>query len=116
MPTLLQFADNFSPVAAGNARFVFANAADAPTLQATLTQVGVKNPKTYTVTAAAGAEASASLTTRTYLVQVVASGSTTVLASEQMGLTDQSVTFTYAAGEATNNSVELINRVVKDAF
>ncbi|MGO8985640.1 MAG: DUF4397 domain-containing protein [Terriglobales bacterium] len=115
-PTLLQFADNLSPVTAGNARFVFANAADAPALQATLTQVYVKNPKTFTLTAASGAEASASVTAGTYLVQVIASGSTTVLASEQMGLADQSATFTYAAGEAANNSVGLINRVVKEVF
>jgi hypothetical protein len=115
-PTLLQFANDFSPIASGNARFVFANAADAPTLQATLTQVGVKNPKTYTVTAAAGAEGSTSVTAGTYLVQVTASGSTTVLTSEQIDLTDQSATFTYAAGEASNNSVGLINRAVRDVF
>jgi hypothetical protein len=115
-PALLQFADNLSPIAAGSARFVFANAADAPTLEATLTQVGVKNPKTYTVTAAAGAEAATSVTAGTYLIQVTASGSTTVLTSEQIDLTDQSATFTYAAGEASNNSVGLINRTVRDVF
>ena len=115
-PVLLQFADNLSPIAAGNARFVLANAADAPTLEATLTQVYVKNPKTFTLTAAAGAEAVISVPAGTYLVDVVASGSTTVLASEQIGLVDQSATFTYAAGEAANNSVGLINRVVRDVF
>jgi len=115
-PTLLQFADNLSPIAAGNARFVFANAADAPTLVATLTQVGVKNPKTYTVTATAGAEAATSVTAGNYLIQVTASGSTTVLTSEQIDLTNQSATFTYSAGEASNNSVGLINRTVRDVF
>jgi hypothetical protein len=115
-PALMPFADNLSPISAGNARFVFANAADAPTLEATLTQVGVKNPKTYTVTAAAGAEGSTSVTAGTYLVQVTASGSTTVLTSEQIDLTNQSATFTYAAGEAANNSVGLINRAVRDVF
>jgi hypothetical protein len=115
-PALLQFADNLSPISAGNARFVFANAANAPTLQATLTQVGVKNPRTYTVTAAAGAEGTTSVTAGTYLVQVTASGSTTVLTSEQIDLTDQSATFSYAAGEASNNSVGLINRAVRDVF
>jgi hypothetical protein len=115
-PALLQFADNLSPISAGNARFVFANAADAPTLEATLTQVGVKNPKTYTVTAASAAEAATSVTAGSYLVQVTASGSTTVLTSEQIDLTNQSATFTYAAGEASNNSVGLINRSVRDVF
>lgn len=115
-PTLLQFADNLSPVAPGNARFVFANAANAPALEATLTQVNVKNPKTFTLTADPDAQAIASVPAGTYLVQVVATGSATVLASEQIDLGDQSATFTYAAGEAANNSVGLINRVVRDVF
>jgi hypothetical protein len=115
-PTLLQFADNLSPVAPGNARFVFANAANAPALEATLTQVYVKNPKTFTLTADPDAQAIASVPAGTYLVQVVATGSATVLASEQIDLADQSATFTYAAGEAANNSVGLINRVVRDVF
>jgi hypothetical protein len=115
-PNLLQFADNLSPVAPGNARFVFANAANAPALEATLTQVYVKNPKTFTLTADPDAQAIASVPAGTYLVQVVATGSATVLASEQIDLADQSATFTYAAGEAANNSVGLINRVVRDVF
>jgi hypothetical protein len=52
----------------------------------------------------------------TYLLQVVATSSATVLASEQIDLIDQSVTFTYAAGEAANNSVGLVNRTVRDVF
>jgi len=68
------------------------------------------------VTAATGAEAATSVTAGTYLVQVTASGSTTMLTSEEIDLTDQSATFTYAAGEASNNSVGLINRTVRDVF
>jgi hypothetical protein len=49
-------------------------------------------------------------------VKVVAVGSSTVLASEQIGLSGQSVTFAYAAGEAANNSIGLIDRLVKDVF
>jgi hypothetical protein len=115
-PTLLQFADNLSPVAPGNARFVLAQAADAPALQATLTQLYVKGPQTFSVAASAGKQQAISVPEGTYLVQVVAAGSTTVLASEQIDLVDQSVTFTYAAGEAANNSVGLINRTVRDVF
>ena len=55
-PTLLQFTDTLSPVVPGNGRFVLANAADAPALQATLKQVGVKHPKTFTVSANPGAQ------------------------------------------------------------
>ena len=53
-PTLLQFTDNLSPVTPGNARFVFVQASDAPARKATLTQLFVKNPKTFTVTASPG--------------------------------------------------------------
>jgi hypothetical protein len=115
-PTLLQFTDNLSPVAPGNARFVFAQAADAAALQATLTQLYVKNPKTFTVTASPDKERAITVPDGTYLVQVVAAGSTTVLASEQIGLADQSATFTYAAGEAANNSIRLINKTVLGVF
>jgi hypothetical protein len=115
-PALLQFTDNLTPVAPGNARFVFANSADVPALQATLTQLYVKHPKTFTVTANPDAQTPVSVPADTYLVQVVAAGSTTVLASEDITLPDQSATFTYAAGEAANNSVGLINRAVRDVF
>lgn len=115
-PTLLQFTDNLSPVTPGNARFIFAQSADAAALQATLTQLFVKNPKTFTVTASPGKQQAISVPDGTYLVRVVDTGSTTVLASEQIGLADQSATFTYAAGEAANNSVRLINRAVQEVF
>lgn len=115
-PTLLLFTDNLSSVPPGNARFVFSQAADAPALQATLTQLNVKTPKTFTVTANPGAEQQIGVPYGEYQVEVVATGSTTVLASEQIDLLDQSVTFTYAAGEALNNSVGLVNRTVRDAF
>jgi Domain of unknown function (DUF4397) len=115
-PTLLQFNDNLSPIAPGNARFTFAAAADSPALQATLTQLFVKHPKTFTIMSNPGTEQTVVVPGGTYLVQVVAAGSTTVLASEQIGLAGQSAAFTYAAGEAANNSVGLVNRTVRDVF
>ncbi|MGA9390987.1 MAG: DUF4397 domain-containing protein [Candidatus Sulfotelmatobacter sp.] len=115
-PTLLLFTDNLSPLPPGYGRFVLAQAADAPTLQATLTQLYVKSPKTFTVTASAGTQQHIGVPYGTYLVQVVAAGSTTVLASEQIDLIDQSVTLAYAAGEALNNSVGLVTRTVRDVF
>jgi hypothetical protein len=115
-PTLLQFANSFSLVAAGNARFVLAHAADAAELLATLTQVGVTKPKTFTVTADAGKEGTVTVPAGTYLVEVVVDGSTTVLASETINLPSQSATFTYAAGESANNSVGLVNKTVQLVF
>jgi hypothetical protein len=115
-PTLLQFSDDLSPVAAGTARFVFANAADAPTLQATLTELNSRNPKKFRVTASPRMQQEISVPNAEYLVQVVIVGQDTVLASVQIGLPDQSATFSYAAGEATNNILGLINRTVLDVF
>ena len=115
-PTSLQFNDNLSPVTAGNARFVFANAADAPALQATLMQLNVKNGKTFTVTANPGKQRGISIPGGTYSVQVVAVGNSTVLASEVISLPNQSATFTYAAGQATDNVLGLINRAVEGVF
>jgi hypothetical protein len=115
-PTLLLFTDNLASVPPGNARFVIAEAADAPALQATLTQLYVKSPRTFTVMVSPGTQQKIGVPFGTYLVQVVATSSATVLASEQIDLIDQSVTFTYAAGEAANNSVGLVNRTVRDVF
>jgi len=115
-PTLLPFIDNLAPVPPGNARFIFAQAADAPALQATLTQLLVKNPKTFTITADPGMQGRIGVPAGTYLVQVTAVGSTTVLASEQIVLADQSVDFTYVAGETANNSIALVTKIVREVF
>jgi hypothetical protein len=114
--TLLQFADSTSKVTAANARFVLSHAADAGELLATLTQVGVTNPKTFSVTADPEKEGTLTVPAGLYLVQVVVDGSATVLASETISLADQSATFTYAAGEAANSSVSLINKTVLGLF
>jgi Domain of unknown function (DUF4397) len=114
--SLIQFTDNLAPVLPGNARFVFAQTADAPALQATLTQLNVKNPQTFTLTAAPGTQQWIGVPAGTYLVSITASGETIVLTSEQIGLADQSVTFAYAAGESVNNSVGLVTRAVRDVF
>ena len=108
---LLQFIDYLNPVTSGNSRFVFANTADAPELQATLTQAGVKNPLTFTLTASAGARQATMVPYGTYTVDVTAVGSTTVLASETIALPNQSVTYTYAAGKASQ-FLGLVNKAV----
>ncbi len=115
-PTLLQFAENLTPVAAGFARFVFVQSADAGALRATLTQLDVKDPKTFTITASPGKQQGINVPEGTYLVQVAAAGSTIVLVSEQIEMDNQTASFTYAAGEASNNSVGLIGKIVRDVF
>lgn len=115
-PALVALADDLFSVVPGNGRFVFAQVADAGTLQATLTQLFVKNPQTFTVSAAFATENWIGIPAGTYSVQITAPGSTSVLASEQIFLQDQSVTLTYAAGEELNNTVGIVTRVIRDAF
>jgi len=115
-PTLLQFSDSFTAVTAGNARFVLDHAADAGELLATLTQVGVANPKTFTVTADPGKEGTLTVPAGFYLVQIAADGSTAVLASETITLANRSATFTAATGEAANSSVGLIYKTVLGVY
>jgi Domain of unknown function (DUF4397) len=115
-PTLLSFNDNLSPVTSGNARFVFSNAADAPALQATLTQLYVKTPKTYTITADQGAEAALIVLAGTYRVDITVPGATTVLTSQQLTLNSQDANFSYAGGEALNNSFTLVDRTIREVF
>jgi len=115
-PVLLQFSDYLGPVSPGNGRFVLVNSADAPALQATLTQVGVKNPQTFTLSANPGAQTAMGVPAGEYVVQITAVGSTTVLTSQQINLADQSVTLSYTTGEELNNTVELVNRVIRDVF
>jgi hypothetical protein len=115
-PTLVTLADELGSVVPGNARFVFAQVADAGTLVATLTQLYVKNPQTFTLTSAPGTEQWTGVPAGTYLVQITEQGSSTVLTSEQIFLQDQSVTLTYAAGEALNNTIGLVTRTVRDVF
>jgi hypothetical protein len=115
-PVLLNFVDNFSAVAPGTTRFAFANSADASALKATLTQVGVKNPRTFTVTAQPRAKSSVAVPAGLYDLTLTAQGSATVLASQQVFLAAQSVELTYVLGSASNNSVSLDIRVVRDVF
>jgi hypothetical protein len=115
-PTLLVLSDELGPVVPGKARFVFAQAADAPALTATLTELFVKNPQTFTLTSTPGTEQWVGVPAGTYLVEITAEGSSTILTSEQIGLADQSVTLTYGSGEALNNTIGLVTRTIRDVF
>ncbi|MGA3087131.1 MAG: DUF4397 domain-containing protein [Terriglobales bacterium] len=115
-PALLQFTDDLAPVVPGNARFVLVNSADAPALEATLTPVGVKNPPTFSGSADPNTQTAIPVPAGTYLVQITALGSTTVLTSVEIALTDQSVTLSYASGETVNNTIGLVNRTIRDVF
>jgi hypothetical protein len=114
--TMLQFPVNLASLATGSTRFVLFNSADAPALTATLTQQDVPKPKIFSLTANPGAQTGTTVPMGTYLVQVFEAGSSTILTSQKITLANQSATFSYASGSTTNNTVELVNRVIRDVF
>jgi hypothetical protein len=83
---------------------------------ATLTQLNITNPKTFTMTADPGKEGTLTIPSGTYRVEVTLDGSTTVLPSETLSVSRQSATFIYAVGQATNNSVRLARKTVPEVF
>jgi hypothetical protein len=115
-PALMLLSDDLSKVAAGSARFIFGQTADAGTLTATLTQVGVSDPKTYSVSSKAGQQQAIKVLAGTYLVQIFNSGASTVLASKDIVFDNQSAVFVYAAGQATTNSIGLVYKVVDGLY
>jgi Domain of unknown function (DUF4397) len=113
-PTLLSFVDNLDTVVVGEGRVVFAHAADAPALQLTLTQLGVKNPVAHTYTANPGKEVMVTLPVGTYSLQ--ATTGTTTIPLDNVVAESQAVSLTYIVGSASNNSVGLVTRVIRDVF
>jgi hypothetical protein len=114
-PSLMTFADNLKAVPSGEGRFIFAHAADAPAVHLTLTQVGPeKNPKKRTFTVNPGQEVTAELPTGGYSLEV-ASGTTTLLLGTVI-VDNQTVDLSYLVGEASNNSVSQVTRLIRDVF
>jgi hypothetical protein len=114
-PTLLTFGDNLSPVKTGEGRITIAHAADAGTLQITLTQAIVKDPKTRTFTLSPGAKISVDLPIGLYTLQGT-SGSTTLFVEGGASAENQSVDLVYIVGSASNSSATLITRLIRDVF
>jgi len=115
-PALLSLNDNLNPVKAGYARFTFAHAADANTLQITLTQELVKNPKPRTFTINSGQEVIVDLPVGTYSLQATVSGGTTPFLSETVFASNQSVEWMYFVGAASNSSLSVVSRLTRDVF
>lgn len=115
-PALLTFGDNLNPVPAGEGRIVIADAADAGTLQITLTQAVVKNPKTRTFTLSPGGEVTVELPVGFYTLQATSGGSTTLFVAGSASADNQSVDLVYIVGSANNSSAALITRLIRDVF
>jgi hypothetical protein len=112
-PTLLTLGNNFTEVTANNARILFALAADAPASQVVFENTSTL--KTYTYTANPSQLLDENLPAANYTVTVTA-GTTTLVPSTGIALSSQSVTMLFALGEASNNTVTLETKTIKNVI
>jgi len=112
-PTLISFTNNFASVSAGNTRIQFAQAADASAV--TLTLQNTSTHKSYTYTVNPGELLGETLPAATYNVTIT-QGSTTLVPTTSVTLDSQSVELMYAVGEASNNTVNLETKTVRNVI
>jgi len=112
-PTLLTFTNSFSAVTAGMGRVMFGLAADSSAV--TLVLQNTTTQKSYTYTVNPGAGLNVSLPADSYTV-TVSQGATTLVSGTTVDLYAQSVTLMYAVGEASNNTVTLETKTVRDVI
>jgi|SRR5579863_4107598 len=112
-PALLTFVNNLTPVAAGMSRVLFAQSADAPALQLVLQDT--KTMKVYKFTVNPGALLNVTLPEGTYTAEIN-QGTTTLVTPTLVDLSSQSATLIYALGQASNNTVSLVTRTLKDVI
>jgi len=112
-PTLSTFTNKFSAVTADNARVLFALAADSPAVQLILQNTSTKKLYTYPVNP--GALIDVTLPAGTYTVEVN-EGTTTLVYSTTVVLHSQSVSLMYAVGEASNNTVNLETKEIRNVI
>lgn len=112
-PTLLTFKNNLSPVAANTARLLFAQAANSPAVQVILENTATKKLYTYAVNP--GTLLNVTLPAGAYTVEIN-EGTTTVVSSTNVLLDSQSVALLYAIGQASNNTMVLESRILRDVI
>jgi hypothetical protein len=112
-PTLLTFTNDLTPVAANTARLLFALAANSPAEQVILQNTATKKLYVYAVNP--GALLDVTLPAGEYAVEVN-QGTTTLVASTSLRLYSQSVNLLYAVGQASNNTVVLETKTLRDVI
>jgi hypothetical protein len=112
-PTLLTFHNDLSPVNENWSRVLFALAANGPAEQVIFENTSTKKLYVYSVNP--GALLDVSLPAGTYTVEVN-QGTTTLVPSTFLDLSSQSVTLLYALGEASNDTVVLASRTIRDVI
>jgi len=111
-PTLLTFTNNLKPVAANTGRLLFALGANSPAVQVILENTATK--KLYVYAVKPGALLDVTLPSGDYTVEI--NQGTTTLVASTLGLDSQSVSLLYAVGQASNNTVALETRTLRDVI
>ena len=112
-PTLETFTNAFNAVTANDGRVLFALPADSPAVQVILENTSTQKLYTYSVNP--GALLNVSLPAGNYTVEVN-EGTTTLVPSTTVVLSSQSVTMLFAIGEASNNTVTLLTKTIKNVI
>jgi len=112
-PTLLTFTNDFTSVAAGMSRILFAQAANAAPVEVTFENTATS--KSYSYTVDRGSLLDVSLPAGLYTVTVTL-GKTTLVAATPLNLFAQAAALVYTTGEASNGSVTLETRIVRDVL
>jgi Domain of unknown function (DUF4397) len=109
-PTLDTFTNKFTPVAANSGRILFALAADSPAVQVILENTTTKKLYTYSVNP--GSLLNVTLPSGTYALEV--NQATTTIASTTFDLYSQAATMVFAVGQASNGTVNLETKNVRN--
>jgi hypothetical protein len=110
-PVLRTFTNNLSPVGSNVSRLLFAQAANSPELQVILENTSTK--KLYTYAVKPGALLDVNLPAGDYTIEIN-EGTTTLVSSTLLHLYSQSANLLYAIGQASNNTVVLESRILRD--
>lgn len=112
-PALVTFVNNLTPVAAGMGRVLLAQAADAPALEVTLQNTSTNKVYKYTVNP--GALLNVTLPAGSYNASI-SQGGTTFVSSAPVELFSRSATLLYTIGEATNNTLNLVSKNIRNVI
>jgi hypothetical protein len=112
-PVLDTFTNKFTTVASGSGRILFALAADSPAVQVILENTSTKKLYTYSVNPDSLLDVT--LPSGTYSVEVN-EGTTTIVSSTTIELYSQSAEMLFAVGEASNDTVTLETKSVRNVI
>jgi hypothetical protein len=112
-PSLTTYTEDFSPVSANDARILFANSADSPAVQVILENT--ETQKLYTYAANPGSLLNQTLPAGHYTVEIN-EGTSTLVESTDVDLYSQSAIMLFAVGEASNNTVNLETKTIRNVI